>query len=218
MSELNQLLLNFNQKQNFNYNDYYVSKSNYFAFKLIDSWPKWQKNILNIYGEKGSGKSHLIGIFESKHKSKKFFAKNFDDEILTNLKIHQNIICEDLNEIKNEKLLYSLFNLIIQDNKYLIITSEIPLITMSFELNDLKSRVKNCLFAEIEKPDDELIFALILKYFSDKQINIEKKLIDYIVKRVERSYRKISEFIYKVDEISLKKKKPIDLKTIREIL
>ena len=52
MSELNQLLLNFNQKQNFNYNDYYVSKSNYFAFKLIDSWPKWQKNILNIYGEK----------------------------------------------------------------------------------------------------------------------------------------------------------------------
>ena len=106
---------------------------------------------------------------------KKFLQKNFDDEILTNLKIYQNIICEDLNEIKNEKLLYSLFNLIIQDNKYLIITSEIPLITMSFELNDLKSRVKNCLFAEIEKPDDELIFALILKYFSDKQINIEKK-------------------------------------------
>ena len=89
---------------------------------------------------------------------------------------------------------------------------------MSFELNDLKSRVKNCLLAEIEKPDDELIFALILKYFSDKQINIEKKLIDYIVKRVERSYRKISEFIYKVDETSLKKKKPIDLKTIKEIL
>ena len=218
MSELNQLLLNFNQKQNFNYNDYYVSKSNYYAFKLIDTWPKWQKNVLNIYGEKGSGKSHLVGIFESKHNSKKFFAKNFDNEILKNLKIHQNIICEDLNELKNEKLLYSLFNLISQDNKYLIITSEIPLLDMSFELNDLKSRVKNCLLAEIEKPDDELIFALILKYFSDKQINIEKKLIDYIVKRVERSYRKISEFIYKVDETSLKKKKPIDLKTIKEIL
>ena len=50
MSDLNQLLLNFNQKQNFNYNDFYVSKCNFYAFKLIDNWPKWEKKILNIYG------------------------------------------------------------------------------------------------------------------------------------------------------------------------
>ena len=49
MKNLNQLLLNFNYKQNFNYNDFYVSKSNYFAFQLIEKWPKWEKNILNIY-------------------------------------------------------------------------------------------------------------------------------------------------------------------------
>ena len=59
MSDLNQLLLNFNQNQNFNYDDFYVSNSNYFAFKLIETWPKWEKNIVNIYGEKYSGKSHL---------------------------------------------------------------------------------------------------------------------------------------------------------------
>ena len=48
MKDLNQLLLNFNQNQNFNYSDFYVGKSNYFAFKLIDTWPKWEKNIINI--------------------------------------------------------------------------------------------------------------------------------------------------------------------------
>ena len=37
------------QKQNFNYNDFYVSKSNYFAFKSIEKWPSWEKNILNIF-------------------------------------------------------------------------------------------------------------------------------------------------------------------------
>ena len=71
---------------------------------------------------------------------------------------------------------------------------------------DLNSRVNNCLFAKIEKPDDELMFALILKNFSDRQIVIDKKLIDFIIKRIDRSYSKISEFIYKIDEISLKKK------------
>jgi chromosomal replication initiation ATPase DnaA len=111
-----------------------------------------------------------------------------------------------------------LFNLIDNDNKYLIINSIEPINEMDFKLNDLKSRAKNCLFAVIEKPDDELMFALILKNFSDRQITIDKKLIDFIIKRIDRSYSKIFEFIYKIDEFSLKKKKPIDFKTIKEVL
>ena len=89
---------------------------------------------------------------------------------------------------------------------------------MDFELEDLKSRSKNFILQNIEKPDDELIFALILKYLSDRQISLDKKLIDYIIKRIGRSYSKIFEFIYKIDEISLKKKKSIDLKIIKDVL
>ena len=73
-------------------------------------------------------------------------------------------------------------------------------------------------FAKIDKPDDELMFALILKNFSDRQIEIDKKFIDFIIKRIDRSYGKISDFIYKIDELTLKKKKPVDFKTIKEIL
>ena len=70
----------------------------------------------------------------------------------------------------------------------------------------------------IERPDDELMFALILKSLSDRQISIDKKLIYFIIKRIDRSYGKIFDFIYKIDELSLKKKKPIDFKMIKEIL
>ena len=218
MSNLNQLLLNFNFKENFNYDDFYVSKSNFFAFKLIEDWPKWEKNILNIYGEKSSGKTHLSNIFVKKNKAKKINTTELNDETLKQLKLFECIILDNFTNESEERLLYSLFNLVDQDNKYLIINSLNPINEMNFNLNDLKSRSKNCLFAKIEKPDDELIFALILKSFSDRQINIEKKLIEYIIKRIDRSYSKISEFIYKVDELSLKKKKPIDLKTIKEII
>ena len=218
MRELNQMLLNFDQKQNFNYNDFYVSKSNYFAFKLIEKWPSWEKNILNIFGEKFSGKTHLVEIFESKYKAVRIHEKDLNNNIFKSLKLHENVILDDFENKSDEKILYSLFNLVDQDNKYLIITSKTPLIEMQFLLKDLASRVKNCLMAEISKPDDELIFALILKNFSDRQISLDKKLIDYIVKRIDRSYSKIKEFIYKVDEMSLKQKKPINLKTIKELL
>ena len=115
-------------------------------------------------------------------------------------------------------MLYSLFNLVDNNNKYLLINSLNPINEMNFNLDDLKSRSKNCLFAKIENPDDELMFAIILKSFSDRQIAIDKKLIDFIIKRIDRSYGKISDFIYKIDELSLKKKRPIDFKTIKEIL
>ena len=207
MSNLNQLLLNFNQKQNFNYNDFYVSESNFYAFKLIDTWPKWEKKILNIYGETGCGKSHLSQIFISKHKAKLFKENQLNNDLLLKLKLYENLILDEFENRTDEKLLYSLFNLVEQDNKFLIINSKKPIIDKNFLLNDLKSRVNNCLLAEIKVPDDELIFALILKNFSDKQISIDKKIIDYIVKRIDRSYRKISEFIYKLDELTLKKKK-----------
>ena len=218
MKKLNQLLLNFKNKQNFNYDDFYVSKSNYFAFQIIDKWPKWEKNILNIYGEKFCGKTHLVNIFINKNKGFKINEQEIDEEIYKKFKLYENIVIDNFANKCDEKLMYSIFNLIDQSNKYLIINSIQPINEINFKLNDLKSRSKNCLFAKIDSPDDDLMFAIILKTFSDRQILIDKKLIDFIIKRIDRSYGKIADFIYKVDELSLKKRKAIDLKTIKEIL
>ena len=218
MKNLNQLLLKFKYKQNFNNNDFYVSESNYFAYKLIEKWPKWEKNILNIYGEKFSGKTHLANIFLNKNKGIKINENEINNDIFKKLKLYENIIIDNFNYECDEKLMYSIFNLVDQDNKYLIINSVMPINEFNFNLEDLKSRSKNCLFAKIDSPDDDLIFAIILKSFSDRQIQIDKKLIDFIIKRIDRSYGKIADFIYKVDELSLKEKKRIDLKIIKEIL
>ena len=218
MSELNQLLLNFDYNIEFNKHDYYVSKSNYFAFSLIQNWPKWEKKILNISGDIFSGKTHLAKIFQDKSNALYLRHNDINEEIFKKIKLNDSIIIDDFEKIKNENLLYSLFNLIYQDNKFLLILSHKAISEVNYNLDDLNSRAKNCIFAKIESPDDDLIFAIIIKSFSDRQIKLEKKLLEFIIKRIERSYGKIYEFIYKVDELSLKKKKPINLKTIREIL
>ncbi len=218
MRDLDQKLLEFGISESFDENDYYVSKSNYFAKNIIETWPKWEKKIVNLAGEKHSGKTHLSTIFKMKSNALYLNSSNINDEILKKIKLSNNIIIEDLNKNFDEKMLYSIFNLVEQDNKYLLITSKIPIDTMKFSLPDLVSRLKNCIVAKIEQPDDELIYAIILKNFSDRQIKLDNKIIDYIIKRIARSYSKMYEFIYKIDELSLKKKKSINFKIIKEII
>ena len=218
MNKFDQRIIKFNYEKNFEKDDFYVSESNKHILKQIDNWPKWEKNFLNINGENYSGKTHLVNIFLNKFKGIKFEANLFTDKNLREIKIYQNIVLENLNENVNEKLIYTLLNIIDQENKYLIITSVKPIVDIKFSLKDLKSRTKNFLLQSIRKPDDELVFALILKNLSDRQIFLEKKLIDFIMKRIDRSYGKIFDFIYKIDEISLKKKKSIDFKIIKNVL
>ena len=218
MKDLSQKIIKFDHEKNYKFDDFYVSKSNKHIFDILNNWPKWEKNFLNISGENFSGKTHLINIFLKKYKGIKYESKLLNYDTLKDIKIHQNIILENLDKKVDEKLIYSLFNIIEQDNKYLIVTSTEPITNIKFDLIDLKSRTKNFLLQNIEKPDDDLIFAILVKNFSDRQISIEKKLINFIIKRIDRSYSKIFDFIYKIDEISLKKKKSIDFKTIKDVL
>ena len=218
MRDLNQLIIKLDYENNFKDNDFYVSKSNKHIFDLLLNWPKWEKNFLNISGERSSGKTHLVKIFLKKFQGIILNADTLSNSDIKNVKIYQNIILDDLSNKINEELFYSLINIIEQDNKYLIVTSRLPIVNLNFNLNDLNSRAKSFLLYNIEKPDDDMMFAIILKNLSDKQISLDKKLIDFIIKRIDRSYSKIFEFIYKIDELSLKKKKSIDLKIIKEVL
>ena len=218
MSQLDQLLLNFKFKKNYDKNDFFVSSSNFYAFTLIDTWPNWEKNIINICGERYCGKTHLAEIFLKKNKGKLINLKTDNIDNLNELRLFENIVIDNFDRDIDKNYIFALFNFVDQNNKYLLINSENPINEINFDLSDLNSRAKNCLIAKIDKPDDELIKVLLSKSFSDRQIIINNKLIDFIAKRIARSYGKIFEFIYKIDEMSLKKKKSIDLKIIKNVL
>ena len=218
MRDIDQTIIKFDYDKNFKNDDFYLSKSNKHVFDFLNIWPKWERNFVNVTGEKLSGKTHLMNIFLNKNKGIKLEGKALENDDLNKIKIYENIVIENLSSDVDEKLLYSLFNLIEQDNKFIIVTSVKPIVNITFDLKDLKSRAKNFILLNIEKPDDELIFAIILKNLSDRQISLDDKFIEFIVKRIERSYSKIYDFIYKIDQLSLKKKKSIDFKIIKEVL
>ena len=213
-----QLILKFPSHQAYKKEDFYVSPSNQEAYDFINSWPKWIKRTVNIFGPSGSGKSHLASILKSKISSLQIEANNLNDETFFKFKTKEVLIIENLNASVSENLLFSLWNVALQDNKYLLITSTKPISSFKFKLRDLISRVTSSLIIGINLPSDDLISVILAKNFSDKQIKVEKKHIDYIIKRIDRSYEKISQFILTLDKYSLKKGSPFGLKLIKEVI
>ena len=213
-----QLILKFPTQQAYKKEDFYVSSSNQEAYDFINSWPKWIKRIINIFGPSGSGKSHLASMLKSKTSCLWIDSNELNEKTFLKFKTKEALIIENLNEKISEKLLFSLWNIALQDNKYLLITSIKPISSYKFKLTDLISRVKSSLAIGIDLPGDDLISVILAKNFSDKQIKVEKKHIDYIIKRIDRSYEKISQFILTLDKYSLKKGSPFSLKLIKEVL
>ena len=213
-----QLILRFPTHQAYKKEDFYVSPNNQESYDFINSWPKWIKRIINIFGPSGSGKSHLASILKSKTSCLQIDSNELNEKTFLKFKAKEALIIENLDEKIYEKLLFSLWNIALQDNKYFLITSKKPINSYKFKLRDLISRVNSSLIIGINLPSDDLISVILAKNFSDKQIKVKKKHIDYIIKRIDRSYEKISQFILTLDKYSLKKGSPFSLKMIKEVI
>mgnify|MGYP000203110687 CR=1 FL=1 len=216
---MSQLIFKFPFKTKYYEQDFYVSKNNFLAYKLIEDWPNWSSKWLNVFGVSGSGKTHLSKILEKKIKNVSFIdAKDVNDITLANL---ENINCLIIDNFENnveQKLFYSLLNQSKQLDNYILINSINSLKEMSFKLEDLHSRLNSFVFIGINLPTDDLLKVMITKTLSDKQINLSPKISDYIVKNIERSYEKIFKFLKDVDELSLSSGKPISKSLIKKVL
>ena len=216
---MSQLIFKFPFKTKYYEQDFYVSSNNFSAYKLIEGWPNWPNKWLNIFGVSGSGKTHLSKILEKKiNKIKIVDASKINDETISEM---ENISCLIIDNYKSnisENLFYSIINQSKLLNSYILINSVLALSKMPFKLKDLKSRINSFIFIGIDLPTDDLLKVIISKTFSDKQINIDPKIFDFIIKNVDRSYEKMSKFLRDVDELSLSSGKSININLIKKVL
>ena len=216
---MSQLVFKFPFKVRYYEQDFYVSSNNFPAYKLIESWPNWPGKWVNVYGATGSGKTHLSKILEKKIKKISVVeAANIDNKIIDQL---NNIDCLIIDSYQNnidEKLFYSILNQSKQLENYIVINSTQSISELTFELNDLQSRINSFMYIGIELPTDDLLQVIISKSFSDMQINVNPKLSDYIIKNVDRSYEKMFKFLKDINELSLSTGKSININLIKKVL
>ena len=216
---MSQLVFKFPFKTKYYEQDFYVSNNNFSAYKLIESWPSWPGKWLNVFGAIGSGKTHLSKILEKKIKKINLIEANkINNNILEKLdKLDCLIIDNYLNNI-DEKLFYSILNQSKQLDNYIVINTVSKLNEFNFNLKDLQSRLNSFVFIGIDLPSDDLLQVIISKFFSDKQINLNPKISEYIIKNVDRSYEKMFKFLKDVDEMSLSTGKSININLIKKVL
>ena len=216
---MSQLIFKFPFKTRYNEHDFYVSSNNFSAYKLIENWPNWTSKWLNVYGVTGSGKTHLSKILEKKIKKLKIFnADEINDDTIIELEKLELLIIDNYSNNIEQNLLYSLLNQSKQLEKYILINSNSPIKNYTFDSEDLKSRIDSFLYIGIDLPTDDLLQVIIAKSFSDKQVYLDKKISQYIIKNVDRSYDKMFKFLKEIDEFSLSSGKAININLIKKLL
>ena len=216
---MDQLTFQFPFSKKYFEQDFFVSTNNFSAFKLIESWPNWPGKWLNIFGENGSGKTHLSKILEKKYKRTKLVdARKVSNKIIEDLNILDCLIIDNFENNIEEDLFYSILNQSKLLENYILINSRVSINKNNFILKDLISRVKSFIFIGIELPTDDLLKVFISKILSDKQISINPKLLNFIINNVERSYEKMFKFLKELDELSLSTGKSININLIKKVL
>lgn len=201
--------------------DFFVSQSNALALALVDQWPQWVPPVCVIAGPEGSGKSHLVHVWQAKTNAAVMAAGNISDKTIPGLG-GQPLAVEDLDAALagglSPQSVFHLHNRVISMGQTLLITARQAPQRWHVTLADLATRMRGALIAEIAPPDDALLSAVLLKHFTDRQVKIAANVIPWLVKRLERSLAAAARAVETLDEAALAAKKPITIALAREIL
>ncbi len=218
----NQLILDFNYRPCFGKEDFMVNKCNEEAVAMVDSWPSWPFFAMLIYGTEGCGKTHLAHVFahnvfkKSKQETRFIKAKDITLENIENL--GSTLVVEDLSVDIDNEALFHLYNLTRSQNGFILFTSSEAPARLKFNLPDLQSRLNAVPAVKIKEPDDELLSALIIKQFSDRQILVAPEVLNYIIKNMERSFPFARKLVKEIDTLSLSQKKHISISLVKQAL
>ena len=192
--------------------NYFVNQTNQKAYDLT-MLEEFNQNIF-LFGPKKSGKSHLVNLWKVKNN-----AVSYNNNLSEIIEIHKNVIIDDFLKNSSEENLFHLINHCKLNNLRMYLTSSVDINTYDFKYKDLYSRLREFLFLEIKKPDEEMCKMLMAKLFYDKQIIIKnKEIFDFIFKRLGRTHLDIYIFVQKLDKFSLEKKRQLTIPLIKEII
>ena len=222
-----QLPLEFYHRPYMSKDDFMPAACNFEAYRLIDSWPVWTYFAACIYGPEGCGKTHLANIFSEKvsiiehypYKIPYIKAQELTLEMPRQLlSKHFCLIVEDLNSNINQEALFNLYNIYRDEGGCILFTSNEAPARINFSLPDLRSRMNIVPSIEIKEPDDDLLSALLVKLFMDRQITITPDLIKYILANMQRSFSYARKLVAETDRVSLANKRAVSLQIIKEAM
>lgn len=226
-TDIKQLPLAFEHKPFLGKEDFMVAGCNAEAFAFVEKWPDWPFFALCLYGPEGSGKTHLANMFSNNvsiatnypYKIPYIKAQELTLDMPPKLFAKHNcLIVEGLSDNINNEAMFHLYNLYRNEGGFILFTSETAPARLNISLPDLRSRLNIIPSVEIKEPDDDLLSALIVKLFMDRQVVITQEVLNYIVQNMRRSFAFARKLVIETDNISLARKRAISIPIVKEAI
>ena len=218
MSGFRQQVFDFAVSVSLRGEDYLVSPSNQNAVTWLDKWPDWPSPAVVIYGPAGCGKSHIANVHHARTSGVLVtpdLVKHTGLSDLLDCATHS--IVDDADSGFEEEDLLHLYNSASSSGGTILLTAKTAPAYWNSHLKDLESRLKASTAVEIKRPDDSLLQAVLAKQFSDRQLLVDREVISYASKRMERSLAEVGTIVEQVDKLSLQEGRRVTLPLIRSI-
>ena len=220
MAGVRQLVLDLPARPALGRADFFVSPSNELALAQVESWPGWPSGRLAVTGPAGAGKTHLAHVWAARSGAR--FLGDLAGLDLAALPGDMALVVEDVDRLAGdraaEETLFHLCNLLAAGGGSLMVSGREPPARWPLALPDLASRLGVAAVARLEPPDDDLLAAVLVKQFADRQLAVEPGLIRYLVSRMDRSFAAAETLVADLDRAGLARQRPITARLAAEVL
>jgi chromosomal replication initiation ATPase DnaA len=202
--------------------DFLVTPSNQDAVAWIEKYPDWPAHGLIVTGAAGSGKSHLLNLWVSQNDAAILSAQNLSASDFSASAALPRIAIDNVDglagDLTAEENLFHLYNHLKSSGGSLLLTMTRGAGQAGFALPDLRSRLLTLPTASLGVPDDDLLAALIIKQFRDRQVALDAGVVAYIVPRAARDADAIRDLVEKLDHAALAEGRKVSISLARRIL
>lgn len=212
-----QLVLDLAQRPAFGAEDFLISSANQAAAAAIDQWPHWPQASLAVVAPPQAGKSHLANVWRLKSGAARLEARSLSESDIA--LAGGALVVEDLHEgIANERVLFHLLNLVREQKLSMLLTSCAPPGELKVTLPDLRSRLRALPVVTIQKPDEILLKAVLIKHFADRQLVVEPHVVTYIALRMEQSMQAAAAVVADIDRAAMSAHRKVTRALAAEVL